>query len=161
MMQALTADPVVIMLMINALLLIVGCFMESLAAITVLTPILLPVALGVGVHPVQFGIIMVLNLMIGLLTPPLGMVRLRGGQGRGKFNGSGYQSDKSLLHPAVALPIGGERLPLVDFGTTPTFQGIKIPTGRRTTILCGYPPSHFSHSRSTARTFTCTVFMIG
>lgn len=73
-MQAMSDSPVVILLLINGLLLIVGCFMESLAAITVLTPILLPVAVGVGIDPVQFGIIMVLNLMIGLLTPPLGMV---------------------------------------------------------------------------------------
>ena len=73
-MTALSTDPLVVLLLINLLLLIVGCFLESLAAITVLTPILLPLALAVGVDPVQFGIVMVLNLMIGLLTPPLGMV---------------------------------------------------------------------------------------
>ena len=73
-MTALSTDPLVILLLINLLLLIVGCFMESLAAITVLTPILLPLAMAVGIDPVQFGIVMVLNLMIGLLTPPLGMV---------------------------------------------------------------------------------------
>lgn len=69
-----TSEPLVILFMINLFLLIVGCFMETNAAITVLTPILLPIALAVGVDPVHFGIVMVLNLMIGLLTPPLGML---------------------------------------------------------------------------------------
>jgi tripartite ATP-independent transporter DctM subunit len=63
-----------VLLMINAILLVVGCFMETIAAITILVPILLPVALSVGVDPVHLGVIMVLNLMIGLLTPPVGMV---------------------------------------------------------------------------------------
>jgi tripartite ATP-independent transporter DctM subunit len=71
---ALTTNPYAILLLINALLLIVGCFLETIAAITILTPVLLPIAVQVGVDPVQFGLIMVLNLMIGLLTPPVGMV---------------------------------------------------------------------------------------
>jgi tripartite ATP-independent transporter DctM subunit len=70
----LTRNPVAILILINVLLLIVGCFLETIAAITILTPVLLPVAVQVGVDPVQFGLIMVLNLMIGLLTPPVGMV---------------------------------------------------------------------------------------
>jgi tripartite ATP-independent transporter DctM subunit len=71
---SISRDPIVILILINLLLLVVGCFMETIAAITILTPVLLPVATQVGVDPVQFGIIMVLNLMIGLLTPPVGMV---------------------------------------------------------------------------------------
>ncbi|WP_108662579.1 TRAP transporter large permease [Acuticoccus kandeliae] len=67
-------NPIVILLLINLILLIVGCFMETVAAITILVPVLLPIAVGVGVDPVHFGVIMVLNLMIGLLTPPIGMV---------------------------------------------------------------------------------------
>lgn len=63
-----------VLLMINAILLVVGCFMETIAAITILVPILLPVALAAGVDPVHLGVVMVLNLMIGLLTPPVGMV---------------------------------------------------------------------------------------
>ncbi|NWG25491.1 MAG: TRAP transporter large permease [Pseudorhodoplanes sp.] len=70
----ITRDPVAILILINVLLLIVGCFLETIAAITILTPVLLPVAVQVGVDLVQFGLIMVLNLMIGLLTPPVGMV---------------------------------------------------------------------------------------
>ena len=48
--------------------------METVAAITILVPVLLPIAMQIGVDPVHFGVIMVLNLMIGLLTPPVGMV---------------------------------------------------------------------------------------
>lgn len=73
-MLSLTRDPIMILLIINLLLLVVGCFMETIAAITILTPVLLPVAVQVGVDPVQFGMIIVLNLMIGLLTPPVGLV---------------------------------------------------------------------------------------
>ncbi len=67
-------DPLIILFMINILLLIVGCFMETIAAISILVPVLLPVILKAGIDPVQFGVIMVLNLMIGLLTPPVGIV---------------------------------------------------------------------------------------
>ncbi|MDD7973763.1 TRAP transporter large permease [Roseinatronobacter alkalisoli] len=66
--------PWVILLLINLILLIVGMFMETVAAITITVPVLLPVALELGIDPVHFGVILVLNLMIGLLTPPVGMV---------------------------------------------------------------------------------------
>jgi tripartite ATP-independent transporter DctM subunit len=66
--------PWVILLLINIILLVVGCFMETVAAITIMVPVLLPVATAIGVDPVHFGVIMVLNLMLGLLTPPVGMV---------------------------------------------------------------------------------------
>jgi tripartite ATP-independent transporter DctM subunit len=72
--MGMTKNPVLILLMLNLVLFIVGCFMETVAAITILVPVLLPIAEGVGVDPVHFGVIMVLNLMIGLLTPPVGMV---------------------------------------------------------------------------------------
>jgi tripartite ATP-independent transporter DctM subunit len=62
------------LLVINILLLVAGTFMETISAITILTPVLIPVALGFGIDPVHFGIIMILNLMIGLMTPPVGMV---------------------------------------------------------------------------------------
>ncbi|HVL70866.1 MAG TPA: TRAP transporter large permease [Beijerinckiaceae bacterium] len=71
---AVAASPVAFLLLVNGFLLVVGCFMETIAAITILTPVLLPVAIQLGIDPVHFGIIMVLNLMIGLLTPPVGMV---------------------------------------------------------------------------------------
>jgi len=72
--MGMTDNPFLILLMLNLVLFVVGCFMETVAAITILVPVLLPIAVGVGVDPVHFGVIMVLNLMIGLLTPPVGMV---------------------------------------------------------------------------------------
>lgn len=71
---SLTANTILLILLLNLILLVVGCFMEPAAAITILTPVLLPLAVAVGIDPVQFGVMMVLNLMIGLLTPPVGLV---------------------------------------------------------------------------------------
>ncbi len=62
------------LLVINLLLFVVGTFMETTSALTILTPVLMPVVTGFGIDPVHFGIVMILNLMIGLLTPPVGMV---------------------------------------------------------------------------------------
>ena len=63
----------VVILIINIILLITGMFMESLAAILILFPVLLPVATSVGMDPIHFGVKSVLNLMIGMVTPPVGM----------------------------------------------------------------------------------------
>ncbi len=68
-----TDNKILLLLIINILLLIVGCFMDQTPAILILAPILLPVAQSIGVDPVHFGIIMVCNLAIGFITPPLGM----------------------------------------------------------------------------------------
>ncbi|MDB5771359.1 MAG: transporter, DctM subunit 11 [Burkholderia sp.] len=69
-----TQNKWVFLLLVNILILIVGCFIDTIAAITILVPILLPIVLKLGIDPIHFGLIMVLNLMIGLLHPPLGMV---------------------------------------------------------------------------------------
>lgn len=66
-----TSSPLVILLLINLLLLFMGTFMETNASILILTPILMPIVTQIGVHPVQFGVIMIFALMIGLLTPPM------------------------------------------------------------------------------------------
>ncbi|MBS0433372.1 MAG: TRAP transporter large permease [Proteobacteria bacterium] len=71
---AVTKQPWLFLLMANLLMLFVGCFLEPTAAITILVPILLPIARQLGIDPVHFGLVMVLNLMIGLLHPPMGMV---------------------------------------------------------------------------------------
>lgn len=73
-MLAFTDNKVTILLLMTLILFIVGCFMETIAAITILTPVLLPIAVSLGIDPLHFGVMMVLNLMIGLLTPPVGMV---------------------------------------------------------------------------------------
>jgi TRAP-type C4-dicarboxylate transport system permease large subunit len=69
-----TREPWAFLLLVNVLMLFVGCFLEPVAAITILVPILMPVVQQLGIDPVHFGLIMVLNLMIGLMTPPVGLV---------------------------------------------------------------------------------------
>ncbi|MEY3380419.1 MAG: putative large permease component [Pseudomonadota bacterium] len=69
-----TKDPMVFLLLANLLMLFVGCFLEPTAAITILVPILVPICQQLGIDLVHFGLVMVLNLMIGLLHPPMGMV---------------------------------------------------------------------------------------
>jgi len=71
---ALTTDKTQVLLLIMVMVFAVGFFMETVAAITILAPLVLPVASAVGIDPVHLGIVFVLNLMIGLLTPPVGMV---------------------------------------------------------------------------------------
>lgn len=67
------SSPLTLLFLVNVLLLVVGTFMETLAAIIILTPILLPVATAMGIDPTHFGIVMIVNLGIGMVTPPLGM----------------------------------------------------------------------------------------
>jgi TRAP-type C4-dicarboxylate transport system permease large subunit len=71
---SVTNEAWVFLLLANLLMLFVGCFLETTAAILILVPILMPIVLKLGIDPVHFGLVMVLNLMIGLLHPPLGMV---------------------------------------------------------------------------------------
>ena len=69
-----TQDPNMFLLLANLLMLFVGCFLEPTAAITLLVPILIPICQKLGIDLVHFGLVMVLNLMIGLLHPPMGTV---------------------------------------------------------------------------------------
>jgi tripartite ATP-independent transporter DctM subunit len=71
---SITTEPWLVLILINLIMLVAGCFLETIAAITILVPVFLPIIEKLGIDPVQFGVIMVLNLMIGLLTPPVGMV---------------------------------------------------------------------------------------
>ena len=71
---AVTDQRWVFLILVNILILIVGSFIDTLAAITILVPILMPLLLKFGVDPIHFGVVITLNLMIGLLHPPLGMV---------------------------------------------------------------------------------------
>ncbi|MBO4902081.1 MAG: TRAP transporter large permease [Lachnospiraceae bacterium] len=70
----ISSNPYVIALLVNLILLVLGCIMDMAPIILIATPILLPIATSIGINPVQFGIIMVLNCGIGLLTPPVGAV---------------------------------------------------------------------------------------
>ena len=69
----LSDNKIIILLLINILLMIVGMLMETLAAIIILAPIFLPVVTALGVDPIHFGLIMVMNLVIGQCTPPVGV----------------------------------------------------------------------------------------
>ena len=71
---SLTDNPLMILLLINVILLLVGVFMDMTPAVLIFTPIFLPIAESLGISPLHFGIIMVLNLCIGLCTPPVGSV---------------------------------------------------------------------------------------
>lgn len=73
MLEGVTQNPWLLLLMVNILLLVVGMFMESIAAIMVMTPLITPPLYAAGVDPVHLGLVVVFNLMIGLLTPPVGM----------------------------------------------------------------------------------------
>ncbi|MBP1848436.1 C4-dicarboxylate transporter DctM subunit [Rhizobium petrolearium] len=70
---SISDNPLVFLLLINLLLLLVGMFLETGAAITVLAPILTPVALKMGIDPIHFGIVMIVNLAVGMTTPPVGV----------------------------------------------------------------------------------------
>jgi TRAP-type C4-dicarboxylate transport system permease large subunit len=70
----LTSNKIVIALLIDLIILVLGCIMDMAPIILIATPILLPIAVSIGINPIQFGIMMVLNCGIGLLTPPVGAV---------------------------------------------------------------------------------------
>ena len=69
---SITNNKIIILLIINVLLLIVGTFMDMTPAVLIFTPIFLPIVTGLGVHPIHFGILMIMNLCIGICTPPVG-----------------------------------------------------------------------------------------
>ncbi|MGI6034471.1 MAG: TRAP transporter large permease [Limnochordia bacterium] len=68
-----TTNPAVILLLLNLMLLLVGTFMEAKSAMIILVPVILPMLKNVGIDPVHFGVIMVFNLLLGLITPPVGL----------------------------------------------------------------------------------------
>lgn len=74
----LTNSPVVILLIMNVILLIVGCFMDPTPAVLIFTPIFLPIVQTWGMHPVHFGLMMIMNLCVGTLTPPVGAILFAG-----------------------------------------------------------------------------------
>ncbi len=75
---SISTNPIVVLILINILLLFVGMFMETIAALIILFPVLLPVAIKIGMDPIHFGVMAVLNLMIGLTTPPVGVCLFAG-----------------------------------------------------------------------------------
>jgi tripartite ATP-independent transporter DctM subunit len=70
---SITDNPLVFLLLVNIFLLFVGCFMDTAAALIILVPIFAPIASELGIHPLHFGVVFSLNLIIGLATPPVGL----------------------------------------------------------------------------------------
>ena len=93
---ALTESKIVIFLIINLILLVVGTFMDMTPAVLIFTPIFLPIAVQLGMDPIHFGIMMVLNLCIGLCTPPVGSVLFVG-------CGIGQTSITNMIRPLLPL----------------------------------------------------------
>lgn len=71
--QSISSNPIIILIIINFMLLFIGTWMDLTATLIILTPVLLPVAISIGMNPVHFGVMMILNLEIGQITPPMGL----------------------------------------------------------------------------------------
>jgi len=93
---SLTDSTIIIFLIINLILLVVGTFMDMTPAVLIFTPIFLPIAVQLGMDPIHFGIMMVLNLCIGLCTPPVGSVLFVG-------CGIGQTSITQIIRPLLPL----------------------------------------------------------
>ena len=98
---AITSNKYVMLLIINAILLIMGCFMNMVSIVYIMTPILLPIVTSFGMHPVTFGIMMIMNLGIGLLTPPVGQVLFVGSS----ISGLSVERLTKALLPQMAFMI--------------------------------------------------------
>jgi tripartite ATP-independent transporter DctM subunit len=73
-MASVVSSPVMFLVIVNLFLLLVGCFIDATPALFILTPVFMPMVKQYGIDPIHFGVMMVLNLMIGLVTPPVGTV---------------------------------------------------------------------------------------
>lgn len=98
---AITSNKYIMLLIINVILLIMGCFMNMVSIVYIMTPILLPIVTSFGMHPVTFGIMMILNLGIGLLTPPVGQVLFVGSS----ISGLSVERLTKALLPQMAFMI--------------------------------------------------------
>lgn len=108
---------VIFFIIVNIVLLIAGCFLDSTSALYIFTPLFAPVALQLGIDPIHLGVVMIVNLAIGLFTPPVG-VNLYVACGIGKisieeyiernytlFSGDAYYPAADHLYPAISLMI--------------------------------------------------------
>ena len=100
---SITTNRVLVILLINLVLIFVGMFMESLAAILITFPVLLPVATAVGMNPVHFALMAILNLMIGLTTPPVGMCICTGAQIGGVSSWKAFKANMPFLITSLVV----------------------------------------------------------
>ena len=98
-------NPWVFMILINVLLLILGCLIDATAIILVTVPVLLPIAVSYGIDPIYFGVVMIINLMIGLLTPPVGSVLYITASVTGKPVDVVFRGIAPFLIPLIAVLI--------------------------------------------------------
>ncbi len=94
-----TSNPYIILLIMNVILLVVGCFMDPTPAVLIFTPIFLPIVLTWGMSPVHFGLMMVMNLCVGTLTPPVGAILFAGC----RVNGVKIEQIIGMLLPFFAI----------------------------------------------------------
>lgn len=98
--RSFTSSPYVFLLIVNLLLLLVGMFMESIAAMLVLVPMLAPIALSFDIHPIHFGLVVVFNFSIGMITPPYGITLFVASSVAGR---SILQVSKRIVWPLAAM----------------------------------------------------------
>jgi TRAP-type C4-dicarboxylate transport system permease large subunit len=72
--QGFDFSPLVFLVIVNLLLLVLGCFLEGTTILLIIVPVLLPTARALGIDPVHFGVVAVVNIMLGLITPPYGLL---------------------------------------------------------------------------------------
>jgi tripartite ATP-independent transporter DctM subunit len=102
---SVSSEPWIFMLMVGIVLLILGTVVDATAAILVTVPVLLPIAMSLGVDPVYFGVVMIINLMIGLLTPPVGSVLFVTASVTGRSVEEVFRGIVPFLIPLIAVLI--------------------------------------------------------
>ncbi len=111
-------DPLLLLLLTNVLLLVVGLFMEMIAAMVILVPILAPLMLSAGVDPIHFGVVVVINLVIGALTPPLGMLIFTTARVGGVPASAVFRAALPFLGALIAVLMLVTFIPILTLGLT-------------------------------------------
>ena len=127
---SITTEPWAALMMINILLLIVGCFMETTAILLIAVPTLLPLMLQLGIDPVQFGLIIILNLLIGATTPPFGVLLFIVQDIAQVSFGRHGARDAALLRAAADRAAAGHLLAGAFALAAPVREGMMGPTRR-------------------------------
>lgn len=113
---SMTDNPVVLLLLINVVLLIIGMFIEANAALIIIVPILFPIAVSAGVDPLHLGILVVVNLGIGLVTPPVGLTLLLSGEIAGISNVRVIKAVMPWFIAAIAFLLAITYIPVLSTG---------------------------------------------
>lgn len=125
--MGISDNPLIILLLINIVLLVVGIFMDMTPAVLIFTPIFLPIAQELGMDPVHFGIMMVANLCIGLLTPPVGSALFVGCSISGVKDPAIDQTPAAVLR-RIAGCTDDDRIHSTDLSVYSTDAGVDVNT---------------------------------